>query len=140
VIAGDPADLDDTGIVVNDEWADHTVGDRIDVWLGDGTRATLRVVAVIRAGTGDNGVSVTRHNGAGAPTDRLDIRWAPGSDAAAGESAVRTASRSAGARVFTRTAWIAAASPSGSRQTRVGFLMSSGSPWSTPASRWPAPW
>jgi len=123
VIAGNLGNLDDTGIVVNDEWADRTVGDRVDVWLGDGTRTALRVVAVIAAGTGDNGVYVTRHNGAGAAADRLDVSWTPGADAAAGQAAVRAAVGSTGAQVLTRAQWIAAASPGGSRQTRLGYLV-----------------
>lgn len=123
VLAGGLRDLDDGGIVVNDEWADHRVGDRIDVWLGDGTKASLRIVAVIATGTGSNGVYVTRHNAAGAAADRLDITWTPGADVRAGQAAVRAAVRATGAQVMTRAQWITAASPGSSRQTRAGYAV-----------------
>jgi putative ABC transport system permease protein len=123
VLAGSLRDLDGDGIVVNDEWADHRVGDRVDVWLGDGTKASLRIVAVIAAGTGNNGVYVTRPNAAGAAADRLDITWAPDADVQAGRAAVRAAVRATGAQVMTRTQWIAAESPDSSRQTIVGYAV-----------------
>ncbi|MFC7530989.1 FtsX-like permease family protein [Actinoplanes sp. GCM10030250] len=133
VVAGSLSDLDDDGIVVNEEWARHTVGERVEVWLGDGTKVSLRIVAVIATGTGSNGVYVTRRNAPGAVTDRLEITWA--SDAAAGAAtaraisqpagtaAVRALLQPAGATVRTRAEWIRSASPGNSRQTRAGFLV-----------------
>ncbi|NED85933.1 ABC transporter permease, partial [Streptomyces sp. SID11233] len=41
--AGKVAGLDDDSIIVNEEWARHTVGQHVEVWLGDGTRKSLRV-------------------------------------------------------------------------------------------------
>ncbi|MFC4070330.1 FtsX-like permease family protein [Actinoplanes subglobosus] len=89
VAAGRVADLDDDGIIVNEEWAVHTVGDRVDVWLGDGTPRSLRVVAVLATGTGGNGVYVTTRNAGGAPTDLVELSWRPGTDSHAAEAAVR---------------------------------------------------
>ncbi|MEU4164174.1 FtsX-like permease family protein [Actinoplanes sp. NPDC026670] len=89
VVAGEVGDLDDGGIIVNEEWAEHTVGDRVDVWLGDGTPRTLRIVAVLATGTGGNGVYVTSRNAGGAPPDQLELSWAPGADKRSGEAAVR---------------------------------------------------
>jgi putative ABC transport system permease protein len=83
----------------------------------------LRVAAVIAAGTGNNGVYVTPHNAAGAPADRIDVRWRPGADRAAGEAAVRDAVLPTGATVSTRAAWLAATGAQTSRQTRVGYLV-----------------
>ncbi len=69
--AGRVSDLDDGSIIVNEEWQRHTVGERVDVWLGDGTRRSLRIAAVMPIGTGDNGVYVT-------PPQRPDGARRPG--------------------------------------------------------------
>ncbi|MEV4702021.1 FtsX-like permease family protein [Actinoplanes sp. NPDC049316] len=123
VQAGDLADLNDDGIVVNDEWARRTVGERVDVWLGDGTKKSLRIAAVIAAGTGNNGVYVTPRNAPGVAPDRLEVTWAAGADATAGTAAVRAALQPTGAEVQTRAEWIRSEYPSNSRQTRVGYLV-----------------
>ncbi|WP_239165122.1 ABC transporter permease [Actinoplanes palleronii] len=123
VLAGRLGDLDDDGIVVNEEWAEHTVGERVDVWLGDGAPRSLRVVAVLATGTGSNGVYLTAHNAGGADLDRLDVSWQPGADRQAGETAVRARLEPVGLRVQTRDQWLAEQLPTGSRQTRLGFLV-----------------
>jgi putative ABC transport system permease protein len=123
VRAGRLDDLDDDGIVVNEEWAEHTVGDRVDVWLGDGSRRSLRIVAVLATGTGGNGAYVTGRNAGGAEVDRVEIAWRPGTGTTAAETAVRAALRHTGARVQTRDQWLAGQLPSNSRQTRVGYLV-----------------
>ncbi|MEV4280191.1 FtsX-like permease family protein [Actinoplanes xinjiangensis] len=89
VTAGDVADLDDDSIIVNEEWATHGVGDRVDVWLGDGTPRSLRIVAVLATGTGSNGVYVTTRNAGGAHPDLLELSWLPGTDTRAAETTVR---------------------------------------------------
>ncbi|GIE77245.1 hypothetical protein Aph02nite_31950 [Actinoplanes philippinensis] len=89
VKAGDPGDLTDDGIIVNEEWAARTLGDRVQVWLGDGTPRALRIVAVLATGTGGNGVYVTPHNAGGAQPDTLELSWLPGSDSRSGEAEVR---------------------------------------------------
>ncbi|WP_081239961.1 ABC transporter permease [Streptomyces viridosporus] len=121
--AGRPADLDDGSIIVNEEWERHTVGDRVRVWLGDGTRKTLRIAAVMTTGTGDNGVYVTRANAPGAVIDRVDVALADGADTGAVAAGLREAVRSSGGEVFTRDRWVAAASPGTDRTTRLGFLL-----------------
>lgn len=112
VIAGSLADLDDTSIVVNDEWAEHTVGAEIDVWLGDGTPRTLRIAAVLATGTGDNGAYVTPANAPGAAPDLLEM-IIPGRASAAGLAGVG----------LTREQWLAGQAPRTGRETRVGFLV-----------------
>jgi putative ABC transport system permease protein len=121
LVAGRLAALDDGGIVVNQEWARHTVGQRVRVWLGDGTPRSLRIVAVLRQGTGDNGVYVTPANGAGAPVNRIDVALRPGADRAAVARAVRAAVAPVGGQVRTARQWLAARYPRTSRQTRIGF-------------------
>ncbi|MEV6004436.1 FtsX-like permease family protein [Streptomyces griseomycini] len=121
--AGRVADLDDGSIIVNEEWERHTVGERVRVWLGDGTEKTLRIAAVMTTGTGDNGVYVTPANAPGAAVDRVDVALADGADAGAVAAGLREAVRSAGGEVLTRDRWVAAASPGTDRTARLGFLL-----------------
>ncbi|NUS26832.1 MAG: ABC transporter permease, partial [Streptomyces sp.] len=124
--AGRIADLSDDSIVVNEEWARHRVGEHVTVWLGDGTRRSLRIAAVMPVGTGDNGVYITPANARGAVVDRVEVKVREG----AGASAVRTALRSAAPEVtlLTRDAWLAAAYPSAGfvsadSTTRLGYFL-----------------
>jgi putative ABC transport system permease protein len=124
VTAGRIADLDDGSIVVTEEWATHTVGRHVDVWLGDGTRRSLRIAAVLSTGTGGNGALVTPANAAGAPVDRIDVSVAEGADATAVAAALREAARATGGvRVLTRDEWIESARPRTTRTTRLGLLL-----------------
>ncbi|WP_435845979.1 FtsX-like permease family protein [Streptomyces huasconensis] len=130
VVAGDVRDLDDRSIVVNEEWARREVGDHVDVWLGDGRPARLRIVAVLARGGGDNGAYVTSANasvgrgGAAAPVDRVDVRLAAGADR--GRVAAVLAERGGGGgggEVRSAEAWLAATYPAVKAQTRLGLLM-----------------
>ncbi|MEU6278335.1 FtsX-like permease family protein [Streptomyces populi] len=121
--AGRVSDLDDDSIIVNEEWEKHTVGERVDVWLGDGTRRSLRIAAVMTIGTGDNGVYVTPDNAPAAPVDRVDVRLDDGTDPAAVATGLGRAVRASGGKVLTRDAWVRAASPETDRTTRAGFFL-----------------
>ncbi|AQU66210.1 ABC transporter permease [Streptomyces niveus] len=123
VASGRVADLDDGGIVVNEEWRTHTVGQRVRVWLGDGREATLRIVAVLRTGTGSNGVYVTPRNAPGATVDRVDVKLRDGADAAAVDTALREAGRATETTVLTKDAWTALSHPRSSESTRLGMLL-----------------
>jgi len=112
VIAGSLADLDDASIVVNDEWAEHTVGTEVDVWLGDGTPRRLRIAAVLATGTGDNGAYVTPANAPGVAPDLLEM-IIPGRAPVAGLAGVG----------LNRDQWLAAQAPRTGRETRAGFLV-----------------
>lgn len=117
VVAGDVRGLDDGSIIVNEEWERRTVGERVDVRLGDGRRASLRIAAVLALGTGGNGPYVTAANARAAAVDRIDVRLAPDADPAAVAAALRTAT---GGTVTTADAW---AAPATSPQTRLGLLV-----------------
>ncbi|MFD6619847.1 FtsX-like permease family protein, partial [Streptomyces albidoflavus] len=121
--SGEVTDLDDGSIIVNEEWAEHTVGRHVTVWLGDGTRKSLRIAAVMTTGTGDNGVYVTPANAPRAPVDRVDVSLTGGGDTAAVAAALRTAVGAAGGEVFTKEQWVAATYPETNRTTRYGFLL-----------------
>ncbi|MGW2914355.1 FtsX-like permease family protein [Streptomyces asoensis] len=120
VTAGRLADLDDGSIVVTREWARHRVGQRVRVWLGNGTPRTLRIAAVLAVGTGDNGAYVTPANAGGAGVDRVDVRVADGADAVGVAAALRAVD---GVRVVDRARWIEAARPRTDRTTRLGMLL-----------------
>ncbi|MER7346456.1 ABC transporter permease [Streptomyces aurantiacus] len=121
VVAGDVRRLDDRSIVVNEEWERHRVGERVDVWLGDGRRARLRIAAVLARGTGDNGAYVTARNAPSAPLDRVDVTLRDGADRAAVAAALRAAT---GGQVRPAGEWLAAEYPPGMKhQTRLGLLM-----------------
>jgi putative ABC transport system permease protein len=117
--SGKVSDLDDGSIIVNEEWERHTVGQTVDVWLGDGTRKSLRIAAVMTTGTGDNGVYVTPANAPGAHVDRVDVTLFAGADPAA----VADELRRAGGHVLTRDQWVRASHPGTDRNTRYGFLL-----------------
>ncbi|PKT70444.1 ABC transporter permease, partial [Streptomyces populi] len=121
--AGRVNGLDDDSIIVNEEWEKHTVGERVDVWLGDGTRRSLRIAAVMTVGTGDNGVYVTPRNAPAAPVDRVDVRLEDGADPAAAAAGLRRAVRASGGEVLTGDAWVRAAYPETDRTTRAGFFL-----------------
>ncbi|MER5749345.1 ABC transporter permease [Streptomyces sp. NPDC002088] len=121
--AGKAGDLDNESIIVNEEWQRHTVGQRVRVWLGDGTRKTLRIAAVMTTGTGNNGVYVTPANAPGATVDRVDVALTDGADADAVAAELRKAVRASGAQVLTKDQWIRATYPQTYRTTRLGFLL-----------------
>ncbi|WP_405645158.1 FtsX-like permease family protein [Streptomyces sp. NBC_00019] len=119
--AGRVTALDDDSIIVNEEWAQHTVGRRVTVWLGDGTRRSLRIAAVMPVGTGDNGVYVTPANARGAAVDRVEVTGGT----AAG---LRRVLGATDASVLTRDEWLRTAYPTATftdadEKTRLGFLL-----------------
>ncbi|MEU7133110.1 ABC transporter permease [Streptomyces sp. NPDC046261] len=123
VASGRVSDLDDGSIIVNEEWQTRTVGQRVTVWLGDGRQASLRIAAVLRVGTGNNGVYVTPRNAAGAAVDRVDIKLREGADKAAVAAGLRDAGLATGVQVLTKDAWVAEHYPRSSENTRLGLLL-----------------
>ncbi|CAM5545376.1 ABC3 transporter permease protein domain-containing protein OS=Streptomyces fumanus OX=67302 GN=GCM10018772_32030 PE=3 SV=1 [Streptomyces fumanus] len=123
VTAGRIGDLDDGSIVVDEEWQGAAVGRRVAVWLGDGTRRSLRIAAVLPAGTGGHGVYVTPANAPGARVDRVEVTVAPGADRAAVAAGLRAATGPAGGRVLDAGAWARAVAPGGGGTTRLGLLV-----------------
>ncbi|MER6995412.1 FtsX-like permease family protein [Streptomyces sp. NPDC000410] len=123
VVSGRVSDLDDDSIIVNEEWEARTVGQRVSVWLGDGRQVSLRIAAVLRVGTGSNGVYVTPRHAGGAGADRVDIKLVAGADRAAVLAKLREAGRATDTPVLTKEAWVAAHYPRSSENTRLGTLM-----------------
>ncbi|MGW6682122.1 FtsX-like permease family protein [[Kitasatospora] papulosa] len=123
LVAGRISDLDDGSVIVNEEWETRTVGRSVSVWLGDGRKVSLRVAAVMRTGTGSNGVYVTPANAAGAAVDRVDVKIRDGADRAAVRTLVERAGRDTGTPVMTRDAWLDAHDPRTGGSTRTGLLL-----------------
>ncbi|WP_431045541.1 FtsX-like permease family protein [Streptomyces sp. P1-3] len=114
VLKGSVSALDDDGIVLPEEWGQTTVGAPVQVVRADGSRATLRVAAVLRDGLGDNGLYVTARNGPGALVDRIEIRLTAAADVTTPDL-LRAAARPFGTAVATREEWLAATAPAASR-------------------------
>ncbi|GAA1700658.1 ABC transporter permease [Streptomyces yatensis] len=124
ISSGRTSELDDDSIIVNEEWQRHTVGERVRVWLGDGTKRSLRIAAVMATGTGDNGVYVTPRNAPGTTVDRIDVALARGADADAAATGLRAAVHTTGGHVFTKDQWLRASYPeTANRTTRLGLLL-----------------
>lgn len=114
--------LDDRSIVVNEEWG-ASVGGPVDIWREDGSKVRLTVAAVLRTGTGSNGVYVTAANAPGATADRVEVRLEAGADKAAVAAGLREAVRGSGATVATTEQWIAASQPDTKRENRLAVIM-----------------
>jgi putative ABC transport system permease protein len=126
IASGNAGDLDDGSIIVNEEWQRHAVGQQVRVWLGDGTRRTLRIAAVMAAATGGNGVYVTPRNAPGAPVDRVDVALpdsADSADVSEVAAGLRAAVHASGGHVATRAQWVRAGQPETDRTTRTGLLL-----------------
>lgn len=123
VTAGDLRDLDDRSIVVSEEWEHHEVGDSVDVWLGDGRPARLRVAAVLAIGTGGNGAYLTAANAPAAAVDRIDVRAAAGTDRVALASLAAELRRVTHGTVRSTAEWAAATHTGTGPQTRLGLLV-----------------
>ncbi|MBO3676512.1 FtsX-like permease family protein [Streptomyces sp. NEAU-YJ-81] len=122
--AGKTSDLDDDSIIVNEEWQRHTVGEHVRVWLGNGTKRSLRIAAVMAIGTGNNGVYVTPRNAPGATVDRIDVALTRGADAHAAATGLRAAVHTTGGHVLTKDQWLKASYPeTTNRTTRLGLLL-----------------
>lgn len=122
VVAGSVADLDDGGIIVTQEWWQHRVGDFVPLWLADGTAVRLRIVAVMRTGTGDNGAYVTPRNAPGAEVSRIEVK-VPASASASAAASVRGAAARYGATAHTKEEWLAATHPRINRFTVLGYVL-----------------
>ena len=105
VTGGDLADLGPDGVAVSAVQAQMLgwrVGEPVDLWLGDGTPARLRVAAVYDRGLGFGDVLLDRRTLAGHTAtgldDRVLVRTAPGADP--GDALAALAARHPGSTVL----------------------------------------
>lgn len=125
VSSGSLSNLGPDSIVVSDVWpGSPKTGQRIKVWLADGTRKNLKVAAVLAAGNTDVRAYVdSSHDGTTPLAGRIDVRLAPGADRARTVAALRTAVHGLGARVTTADQVAAAATDANEESSRNGILM-----------------
>lgn len=112
VLSGSLSDLDDGGIVVTESW-ESAVGERVGLWLADGTPVTLEVAAVIAPGIGGPDAYLTRRHAGRAAPQQAYVTVDPG--ASVPVAALADATAGFGAAVTTRAEGLAAA-----RSTRQG--------------------
>jgi putative ABC transport system permease protein len=125
VVHGDARKLDDRSIVVDETW-NHSVGDRVTVWLADGTEKKLTVVAVIKASAGGSGAVLTpKYAGRGLP-DAVYLKLAAGADRNAVERKLAAATRDASARSVPIARWKAAVDDTTNEQTRLALVIVGG--------------
>ncbi|MEV5573560.1 FtsX-like permease family protein [Spirillospora sp. NPDC052269] len=117
--------LNDTTVVLDGSWHKR-VGQRIQLWLADGTPVSLQVAAVFDAAPGAPRIVLGPHRaGATAQPDRIYLRASSGA-----VPAVRGAMAANGgafgapdAKVVTKSGWTAAVSDRQAEQTRIGLLV-----------------
>ncbi|MFI2612898.1 FtsX-like permease family protein [Kitasatospora sp. NPDC018619] len=107
VVSGSLDALRDDTVVIDQQWGRRT-GDTVDVYLGDGSRASLTVAAVVRTGIGGNAAFLTPAHAQGALVSRVDVRLRPGTDPAAALAGLREAGRGLNATVVPSSRWAAA--------------------------------
>lgn len=117
VSAGSLDDLDDTTAAVDTSWRKH-VGDSLDLWLADGTRKSLRVVAVLDARPGVAPLVLSTANAGRAMPSRAYVR--PGAEIP--PDVLRRTLHDAGADLLPVSEWNAAVTDRQADQTRTGLV------------------
>ncbi|MYW02896.1 ABC transporter permease [Streptomyces sp. SID3343] len=120
VLAGSLADLADDTIVVDEDWSQQTVGQRVRVWAGDGTPVTLRIAAVVH---GDPGSFVSSRFGRGTLPDAIYVKLRQGTDHTVAEAHLRARTRELGADVLRADEWGRAPAGGGGRHSRAGVAV-----------------
>lgn len=109
--------------VVLDEDLGRAVGDEVELWLADGSRATVTVAAVLRGGALDGEVLISaKHAGEALPTLAY-AKLRDGADPAATRAALEAAGAQAGVTVVSTPDWVASADVSDSDSIAFGILM-----------------
>lgn len=125
VVEGDAAELDDGSIVVDETW-NRRVGERVTVWLADGTETKLKVAAVMKASSGAGGAVLTpKYAGRGMP-DAVFAKVKPGVDRGAAEQALAAATKGSAARAVPIAQFTAAVDDTINEQTRLALLIVGG--------------
>ncbi|MEV5569859.1 ABC transporter permease [Spirillospora sp. NPDC052269] len=115
--------LGDDALVVDEGW-ERRPGDRVDLWLADGTRASVRVAAVLKSGLDDGATYLTSAHGGPSPTGRVDVIVRAGADRSAVARELRAATKGLG--VETVSARSADGTSGTGRSSRLGILVTLG--------------
>ncbi|GIG91765.1 FtsX-like permease family protein [Plantactinospora endophytica] len=126
---GNPADLRDDTIIVNDDWG-VGVGETVEVFMADGTTVPLRVAAVLNTTSGSNDVAYLSTKFAGTAkyafsglARRVYVSVRDGADPAAVRSALDSATAGLGARAIPAEDWLGEESSENSETTSLGMLL-----------------
>jgi putative ABC transport system permease protein len=116
VTAGSLRGLNDQTIAVDSSWGKH-VGDTMSLWQPDGTRITLKVIAVMAAGLSGASLVVDLHNADATMPSRAYVKV--GSSAAS--AALLAAARSQHVQAVPALTWTAAVSSQQGEQNEIGL-------------------
>jgi putative ABC transport system permease protein len=111
---------DEASIVVPENWG-VGAGATVDVWLADGTPATLRVTGVVAEGQFPDAYLPARYATAPAPLAYVKMR--AGADPAGVQRALHAAVAGQDAQVLTHRAWAARAAGRSADASRVGLFI-----------------
>ncbi|MFD7498603.1 FtsX-like permease family protein [Streptomyces sp. NPDC059832] len=122
---GDARRLDDNSIVVDETWNRH-VGEAVTVWLADGTKKRLKVVAVTKASAGGSAAVLTPKYAGRALPDAVHVKVAAGADRDAVQRDLAAAARGMSARAVPITEYRATVNDTVNQQTRMALVIVGG--------------
>ncbi|MEO3819136.1 ABC transporter permease [Plantactinospora sp. B24E8] len=106
VVDGSFGELSDRTVVLTDDW-EIPVGDSVDLWLPDGRRSTLRVVALVATGIGTPDAYLAANHAVGGLADEVLVPT-EGGDPAQLRSRITTIAAEFGARLADRSGYVGA--------------------------------
>ncbi|MFG1754731.1 FtsX-like permease family protein [Streptosporangium sandarakinum] len=121
VTAGSLTALNDRTIAVSETW-ELALGDTAKLWRADGSQVSLKVVALLGAGSPADSY-VTPAHAFSAPVTTAYVRLRPGTSPDAAGSALRRAAAGHDVRVLTRDAWARATGDRHGSASRLGLLV-----------------
>ncbi|MGW0451215.1 FtsX-like permease family protein, partial [Streptosporangium sandarakinum] len=121
VTAGSLTALNDRTIAVSETW-ELTLGDTAKLWRADGSQVSLKVVALLGAGSPADSY-VTPAHAFSAPVTTAYVRLRPGTSPDAAGAALRRAAAGHDVRVLTRDAWARATGDRHGSASRLGLLV-----------------
>ncbi|MFJ7156724.1 FtsX-like permease family protein [Streptomyces sp. NPDC101118] len=124
-VKGDVRKLSDTTIAVDESW-NRSVGEEVEVWLGDGTKTELTVVAVFKTSTSGNGAVLTpKHAGSNLPSAAY-VKLRDGADPAAVRTALAAAVKGEAAHAVPVSQWTAVGDTKRQEDARLALYVIGG--------------
>ncbi|GGQ34627.1 ABC transporter permease [Streptosporangium pseudovulgare] len=121
VTAGSLTALNDRTIAVSETW-ELALGDTAKLWRADGSQVSLKVVALLGAGSPADSY-VTPAHAFSAPVTTAYVRLRPGTSPDAAGAALRHAAAGHDVRVLTRDAWARSTGDRHGSASRLGLLV-----------------
>ncbi|MEV5892080.1 ABC transporter permease [Nonomuraea fuscirosea] len=120
VTAGSLAELRDDTIAVSPTW-ELSLGQRVTLWQADGSRATLKVVALLGAGSAVDSYVTPAHALSTLPSAAY-VKLRPGASATEVRQALERATDGHNARAVSKDAWAVTATDRRTSASRLGLL------------------